>query len=52
MNQPDPKLHMLISFAKSACRIIAAILLSVGVFKTAGLMFLIAEILGITEELV
>jgi hypothetical protein len=52
MNQPDPKLHMLISFAKSACRIIAAVLLAVGVFKSAGLMFLIAEVLGITEELV
>jgi uncharacterized membrane protein len=52
MNQPDPKLHMLISFAKSACRIIAAILLTVGVFKSAGIMFLIAEVLGIAEELV
>jgi uncharacterized membrane protein len=52
MNQPDPKLHMLISFAKSACRIIAGVLLAVGVFKTAGLMFIIAEALGIGEELV
>lgn len=52
MNQPDPKLHMLISFAKSGCRIIAAILLAVGVFKSAGLMFIIAEVLGIGEELV
>ena len=52
MNQPDPKLHMLISFAKSACRIIAAILLGVSVFKSAGIMFLIAEFLGILEELV
>ena len=52
MNQPDPKLHMLVSFMKSACRIIAAILLAVGVFKSAGIMFFIAEVLGITEELV
>lgn len=52
MNQPDPKLHMLISFAKSAARIIAAILLAVGVFKSAGIMFFIAEVLGIAEELV
>lgn len=52
MNQPDPKLHMLISFAKSAARIVAAILLAVGVFKSAGIMFIIAEVLGIVEELV
>jgi len=52
MDQPDPKLHMLISFAKSACRIIAAILLGVMAFKTAAIMFIIAEALGIVEELV
>ena len=52
MNQPDPKLHMLISFGKSALRIVAGILLVVGAFKSAGIMFIIAELLGIVEEIV
>jgi hypothetical protein len=52
MNQPDPKLHQRISFAKSALRIAAAFSLSFGSLITAGLLFALAEVLGIAEELV
>lgn len=52
MKHPDPKLHMLISFGKSALRIVAGILLIVGVFKSAGVVFIVAELLGIVEEVV
>ena len=49
---PDPRLHMLISFAKSGFRIIAGILLANGALVSAGLMIILAEVLGIVEELV
>ena len=52
MNHPDAKKHQLISFVKSAIRIVACIggaLGSVG-FLAVGL--LIAEIVGVYEELV
>ena len=52
MKQPDPKLHQRISFAKSALRIIAGLSLVYGAFVTAGVMFILAEVLGIVEELV
>lgn len=52
MNQPDPKKHQAISFAKSAIRIIAAISLINGGFIAAGCGFALAEVLGILEELV
>lgn len=53
MKQPDPKLHQLISFAKSAIRIVAGIFLMLphGLIM-AGSAIIVAEILGIVEELV
>ena len=49
----DPSIgHFLVSVVKSAFRIAAGISLAVGNFVTAGVMFVIAEILGIVEELV
>ncbi len=52
MNQPDPKLHQRISFVKSIIRIIAGCNLAVGNFFFAGTMLVVAEILGIIEEVV
>ena len=44
--------HMNVSFAKSAVRILAGVLLIYGNFVLAGLFLIGAEGLGIVEELV
>lgn len=58
---PDPKLHQLISFVKSALRIVAGIFLVGGGFHlgsvtnaliAGGLFLILAELLGVAEELV
>lgn len=49
---PDPKKHKYISFTKSGFRVIAAIFLGAGDFVMAATFFIIAEFLGIVEELV
>jgi hypothetical protein len=59
MNHPDPKKHQLISFLKSAIRIISSIGACVAVMTSASAAILIlafgygfAEVVGIIEELV
>lgn len=52
MNHPDPKKHQYISFAKSALRIIAGLLLCAGQLFASGAFLILAEGLGIAEELV
>jgi hypothetical protein len=52
MNHPDPKKHQYISFAKSALRIVAGFALFAGSVTTAGVFLVLAEVLGIVEELV
>ena len=49
---PDPKWHRNISFVKSVLRIIAGIALITSNFISAGILFILAEILGIVEEIV
>jgi hypothetical protein len=49
---PDPTKHKYISFAKSAIRIIAGGFLVSGNFVFAGAGFILAEILGVAEEMV
>ena len=49
---PDPKWHRNISFVKSLLRIIAGIALITSNFISAGILFILAEILGIVEEIV
>lgn len=44
--------HFYVSLAKSAFRIIAGIALVRGDLITAGALFILAEVLGIVEELV
>ncbi len=58
MNHPDPKKHQLISFAKSAIRILASVggVAAIANPTTAVLIVAIgygvAEIVGVVEELV
>jgi hypothetical protein len=52
MNHPDPVLHKRVSFVKSAVRIAAGIALIEGGIMLAGALLIIAEGLGIFEEMV
>ena len=52
MNYPDPKLHRNISFVKSLLRIVAGVSLCSSNFVIAGVMLVLAEVLGVAEELV
>jgi hypothetical protein len=49
---PDPIKHKYISFAKSGVRIAAGVALGFGLLWHAGGLFILAEILGIVEEMV
>jgi hypothetical protein len=49
---PDPIKHKYISFAKSGVRIAAGVALCYGMFWYAGSLLILAEILGIVEEIV
>jgi hypothetical protein len=49
---PDPVKHKYISFAKSVVRIAAGSALCLGMIWWAGALLILAEILGIAEELV
>ena len=52
IKHPDPKKHQYISFVKSGFRILAGITLCFGEFAIAGGLLIVAELLGIVEELV
>ena len=43
--------HFRISLAKSALRLAAGVSLCIGDFFTSGIFFVVAEVLGIVEEL-
>jgi hypothetical protein len=49
---PDPIKHKYISFIKSGFRIAAGFALALGYLQGAGLLLVLAEILGIAEEVV
>lgn len=49
---PDPFKHKYISFIKSGFRIAAGVALCFGMLWYAGSLLILAEILGIVEELV
>jgi hypothetical protein len=49
---PDPIKHKYISFAKSGIRIAAGVALCFGMLWYAGSLLILAEILGIIEEMV
>jgi len=52
VKHPDPKKHQYISFVKSGFRILAGATLFFGEFAVAGALLIVAEVLGIVEELV
>lgn len=52
IKHPDPTKHKYISFVKSGFRILAGIALCFGEFIIAGSLLIVAELLGIAEELV
>ena len=52
MKQPDAKLHFWISMVKSVLRIAAGISLCFGCLLLTGVWLILAELLGIAEELV
>jgi hypothetical protein len=49
---PDPLKHKYISFVKSGFRILAGVALCFGDLVIAGSLLIVAELLGIAEELV
>ena len=49
---PDPLKHKFVSFVKSLFRVLAGFSLAVGQLQGAGLLLVLAEILGVLEELV
>lgn len=51
MNHPDPTSHLYWSLAKSSIRILAGGVLIGGYFVIAGLLLIVAELLGIAEEI-
>jgi len=52
VKHPDPIKHKYISFVKSGFRILAGITLCFGEFVVAGILLIVAEALGIVEEIV
>ena len=52
MKHPDPRKHLIISIAKSAIRIAAGSALLLGAVGLGGILIILAEGLGIAEELV
>ena len=52
IKHPDPIKHKYISFVKSGFRILAGITLCFGEFVIAGILLIVAEALGILEEIV
>ena len=49
---PNPIKHKYISFVKSGFRILAGATLIIGEFAIAGFLLIVAELLGIAEEMV
>lgn len=52
MKHPDPKLHLQLSIVKSGIRILAGLALVFGSLWYAGVGLIVAELIGIAEELV
>ena len=52
LKHPNPKKHLYVSLAKSAIRIVAGVCLIQGNLLMAGVCLILAEVLGIVEELV
>jgi hypothetical protein len=51
MNQPDPKMHQIVSFVKSGERIVGYVLILIDINMAVSTLVL-SEVIGIVEELV
>jgi hypothetical protein len=51
MNNPDPKMHFYISLVKSFLRLNAGACLMFSNLYMAGLLLIVAEVLGVLEEI-
>tara|TARA_B100000700_G_scaffold267999_1_gene308341 strand:+ start:343 stop:498 length:156 start_codon:yes stop_codon:yes gene_type:complete len=51
MKQPDPKLHQILSFIKSAIRIVGYVLIPINILS-ATIILVLSEVIGIIEEMV
>jgi hypothetical protein len=49
---PDPEKHLKLSIVKSGVRILAGVSIVIGMVIVGGALFIVAEIIGIAEELV
>jgi hypothetical protein len=49
---PDAKKHLIVSILKSMIRIVAGIMFIAGLIVAGGVLIILAEILGIIEEIV
>lgn len=49
---PDPQLHLYVSFIKSGFRVAAGVFLFLLMFKSAAALLILAELLGVLEECV
>ena len=49
---PNPRLHQIISFVKSGIRIISCFIGIIGFYELGFFVLIVAEIVGIAEELV
>ena len=52
MKHPDPKLHLQLSLVKSGIRILAGLALVFGSLWYCGICLIVAELIGVAEELV
>lgn len=52
MKHPDPKLHLQLSLVKSIFRVLAGGALILGSLTYCGVLIIVAELIGIAEELV
>ena len=52
VEHPDARKHKIVSFVKSGMRLLGFACLVLGNLPAAGLILIIAEVLGIAEELV
>lgn len=49
---PDPEKHLKLSIVKSVVRILAGASIVIGMIIVGGVLLIVAEIIGIAEELV
>jgi hypothetical protein len=49
---PDPEKHLKLSIVKSAVRILAGASIVIGMVVIGGALLIVAEIIGVAEELV